>query len=306
MKGTDLDFSCENSQAWKLVLVILERSRPSSKFSNDWTVALWVLDLFQEDIREFCPSETLFWVFLFCIDDERLCARILDIRPEAADVTRSPGGFTVIHAKIAENFPTVVMGSFKMLARRGVDLHRVGTTTDYGAETLQRPISDTPTSMAMRRSLYFDRWRHVLKDAGADLTAFVGREVRDGPLREQGWTVETLLQLFEFEYEPHLTPETLCHICGREVYRLYASDEAWWERLKSSVLHVHGREASDDEGSDGDTFYSFSSSEDNSTSRPQDPLDSEPYLFCWKCEMMKEVRDESRASGSAKFATRVP
>lgn len=60
MKGTDLDFSCENSQAWKLVLVILERSRPSSKFSNDWTVALWVLDLFQEDIREFCPSETLF------------------------------------------------------------------------------------------------------------------------------------------------------------------------------------------------------------------------------------------------------
>lgn len=238
MKGTDLDFSCENSQAWKLVLVILERSRPSSNFSNDWTVALWVLEIFQEDIREFCPPETLFWMFLFCVDDERLCARVLDIRPEAADVTQSPGSFTVIHAKIAENFPTVVLGSFKMLAKRGVDLHCVGTTIDYGAETLQKPVSDTPTSMAMRRSLYFDRWRHVLKDADIGLDAFVEREIRDGPLRGQGWTVETLSQLFELDYEPLPTPQTFCHICNREVYRLYASDEAWWERLKDGLLRA--------------------------------------------------------------------
>ncbi|KAK8104487.1 uncharacterized protein PG998_011520 [Apiospora kogelbergensis] len=311
MKDTDLDFSYDSSQAWKLILVILERSRPSSGFGSNWEVAIWLFDLFQEDISEFCPLETLYWMLLFCVEDANLCSRILDMRPEAVNLTLSPGGFTVIHAKIAENFPTIVLGSFQILTRRGANLHCVGTTSGYGADTLGRPIRDTPTSMAMRRSVFFDRWREFLRDSSLDLVAFTEKEIQSGPLRDRGWTAETLLKLFNAVFEPRQMPDTLCHICSREVYLLYACDETWWEDLKSSIvgnrIDGHSSDGREEErDSDEDVFYSYTPSLRSTRTGSPDSFDSASQLYCWKCDMMREVRDESRTTGSAKYSSRIP
>ncbi|KAL1968865.1 hypothetical protein VTN77DRAFT_1226 [Rasamsonia byssochlamydoides] len=262
MKATELDFSESDSQAWKLILVLLERSRPSSGFTSDTRGAQWILDMFREEISTYCPKENLFWLMLFCVEDAELCRRMLDMRPDALNVVSEPGGFSVILARMAENFPTMVIPSFKVLAERGADLHMVGKTRSYGADTLSNTaVSDTATSLALRRSVFFHQWRALLRDLGTDIPAFVEAELQAGrPLAERGWTAETLLKLFETEFEPQEMPRCECFFCGREVYRLYALDELWWEVFLANI-----KRDSSNYNSDDDEFWSLKSSSSSSS-----------------------------------------
>ncbi|KAI1108434.1 hypothetical protein F5Y14DRAFT_436227 [Nemania sp. NC0429] len=309
MKSTDLDFSANNSQAWKLILVLLERSRPSSGFTDDSRAATWIIDIFQDEIRQSCPPENLFWLTLFCLEDPHLLSRLLKLRPEAANVRVTPLGFSLLHCKIAENFPLTILSSFRVLVEHGSELHSIGRTVEYGADTLGRPIFETPTSLTMRRSLFFDQWRRFITDLGIDIEEFVFKELQLGPLRKRGWTSRTLLTLFNHPFVPHLMPKTECVVCSREVFCLYSVDEAWWEQFLVDIcdLETSDGTAGNNSDSGSDEFFSLEPSNAATHPQTQEPAQSTAQrLLCWKCEMMQQVRDETKSSGSTKFTERVP
>lgn len=307
IKSTDMDFSSSNSQAWKLILVLLERSRQSSGFTHDSRAAMWIIDIFKDDIRQNCPPENLFWLTLFCLDDSILLSRLLELRPEAANVRLTTLGFSLLHSKIAENFPPSILSSFRVLVEHGADLHSVGTTVEYGAETINRPVFETPTSLTMRRSLFFDQWRRFIIDLGINLEDFIEKEMQQGTLRKRGWTSHSLLALFNHPFTPILMPKTECQICRREVFRIFAVDEAWWEGL---LVDIRALAPSDDgdgiSDSENEEFFSLEPSEAASYSQSRETTQPVLRLLCWKCEMMKEVRDETKSSGSTKYSSRVP
>jgi hypothetical protein len=54
------------------------------------------------------------------------------------DASFGKGGFTTIHSKIAEGFPSTINASVQLLAERGADLHLVGCKMGYEAGGLPR------------------------------------------------------------------------------------------------------------------------------------------------------------------------
>jgi hypothetical protein len=120
-----------------MILVLLERSRPSSGFTSSDAAAVWTLKLYQEDLRRDWSPENAFWLLLFCCESLAATEVLLQINPEVIHATAGgPLAFDVFQAKIAEGMPDTVLPSLRLLARSGADLHHTGTTHSYGAQHL--------------------------------------------------------------------------------------------------------------------------------------------------------------------------
>ncbi|RDW57721.1 hypothetical protein BP5796_12522 [Coleophoma crateriformis] len=175
LRDGQVDFTDSEGQDWKMILVLLERERPSSKFSTNIDTSKWVLETFKAELKEDHPMENVAWLLTFALESRELTQKILDFTNNMVDATFSHTTFTPIHCKIAEGFLDSVIPSMKLLAERGANLHRVGSTTGYGAEGLSR--YDTPTSLAMRQSAFFFKWRQMIKDLSVDLGDFIKEEL---------------------------------------------------------------------------------------------------------------------------------
>ena len=291
---TELDFTVSDSQAWKMVLVLLERSRPSSGFTSSDAAATWVLNACQEELRRHFQPAYAFWLLLFCCESAAAMQVLLRIHPAIVHATADGlDGFNIIHAKIAEGFPEAVFLAFRLLARCGVDLHRTSTTQSYGAPAPPAPpCCDTPTSLALRRSSNFALWRALLRDLGCDPAALAAALGDDMP------------------FVPFLVPPSLCWQCQREVYRVYDLDEGWWEAaladfrrwdglqgsrpVSRSSLASSGPWSSDAEFFDAsETQAAVVAGVKEATARTLPPSAS----LCWKCDMMQVVRGEGDAGG---------
>ncbi|KAG8528319.1 uncharacterized protein KY384_007236 [Bacidia gigantensis] len=64
------------------------------------------------------------------------------------------------------------------------------------------PFHETPTTLALYSSRAFAKWQGTLSAADIDFSSFVIPEVCRDPIREAGWTSESLLAVFETQHEP--------------------------------------------------------------------------------------------------------
>lgn len=77
----------------------------------------------------------------------------------------------------------------------GPDLHLTSRDLDYSPQ--QKP----PTSLAMESSCIFTIWRSGLCALRIDTKDFIEQELERGPLLDAGWKADTLLALFEYDFE---------------------------------------------------------------------------------------------------------
>jgi len=273
-----------------MVLVLLERERATTGLCTTTQVSEWVLDRFLADLRASHSPQLVAWLLTFSLGSVDLLRRVLDIDEHAVHACFVDGAYTPMHGGIAENFADAMVPGIEELLRRGADPHRVGmTSSSYGGNDSER--LDTPTSLAMRRSSAFWKWRQIIRNLGYDIQEFVAEELEHAPLVVLGWTVGTLFKLFELDFTPLELEPNLCTQCKRVVYHTLDDDEIWWEHLldgikaEETTLDVGDQsnlgDDQSDEIQDDDEDVSVSSSASTESSQDAD--------LCWKCGIMQRI-----------------
>jgi hypothetical protein len=103
----------------------------------------------------------------------------------------TPDGFSTLLVCVADEKWNVV----KAFAKNGADIHYMGNDTDHS------PVEETATSLSLYSSRRFFEWRRILRDLKMDITNFIESELQRSRLGQDGWSAETLGDLFEFEFE---------------------------------------------------------------------------------------------------------
>jgi hypothetical protein len=288
---SDPDFTDQEGECWKMALVALERERRSTGTSINTAVSRWVLDTFAADIRDYHSHHQLTWMLLFAVEDVAVLQRVLDLcdvgfEPKGGGDGIDGGlkfGFSPLHMIITEEFRPHSIPGVRLMLERGADPHAIRDCQN--GEALR---SETPTSLAMRRSLYFERWRQILLDLDYDLKDFVDTELQQAALvlgGSDGWTPATLLALFEFDFEPLEMTLWRCEQCGRDVHHMYEETESWWEWTLAeiklgnipSIRTAHDYHQSMESGA---VPYDSGNTD---TSLEED----EYWNLCWKCAEMR-------------------
>ena len=286
-----------------MVLVVLERERASTGLCDTTEVSEWILDTFLSDIRANHSPPIVAWLLTFCLESPNLVRRVLDFVGNLVNASVVEGGYTPMHGKIAENFSDTVVPGIKLLLEHGADPHRVGmTSSSYGGDDSQR--LDTPTSLALRRSSWFFKWRQLIRDMGYDIKTFIADELAQAPLVTAGWTVESLTKLFELEFEPVELEPDLCTQCGRTVYHTFDHDEVWWNNLLYDLNEEPKARVGDYEMPLN--FLSTLCSEGVQTDECESPVspvttassDSSGDIdLCWKCSIMQRIYGSNYVRG---------
>jgi hypothetical protein len=197
-------------------------------------VSEWAFRFFISELSNNISKITLAWLLIFCLHNRstRLTKLVLEAGVDVSEAVLGQDGFSPIHALVAEGLPNSSISSIGLLVQSGADLHLVGQTTGYGLHEAS-PFA-TPTSIAMRRSLTFFKWRRFVQEQSCNLEDFVSQEIRAGPLKISGWTKNTLLFLFKYEFQPIDLGRVFC-ACGREVFLVFTSQENWWQATLDKI-----------------------------------------------------------------------
>lgn len=101
---------------------------------------------------------------------------------------------------------------------------------------------ETPTSLAMHDWEGFSAWRRLLVEAGIDMSDFITQELEAGGLKSDGWTHQTLSELFQLELKLPKLPQPLsrpddyhpCERCRQPTYHteLNKVDLEWRRKLR--------------------------------------------------------------------------
>lgn len=261
-----------------MVLVLLERERPSTGLATDLEVSKWVLDTFLSDLRRYHSEPLVAWMLIFCLESPDLTKRVLDASNNMVDAVIVRGGFTPIQSKIAESFPTSVMPGIRLLLERGANPHILGMTDSaYGA---QGKAIETATSLSIRRSDFFHKWRSILGDLGFDWREFSKNEMKCSPLKARCWTEESLCMLFQFDFVAHICESYFCNFCGREVFHTLDYMETQWEELLDGIKS--GAQLA------GDGRYTAVGNRAATPTTTRSNNDQEEV--CWKCNIMRSIR----------------
>jgi len=127
--------------------------------------------------------------------------------PENTDTIGSlldlgPGGSVDILADIGSSalYMTIAgqrWDQARVLLSMGADPHLPCVRSHKSAR------SETPTSIAMCSSWTFWSFRNILREANIDVEYYIQSGLgRAGPLIDDGWHVETLRLLFQYDFEP--------------------------------------------------------------------------------------------------------
>ena len=305
------------------MLVLLERERPSSQFSEETTVSEWLLDSFRPHIENNIPEHQAAWILTFVLEVKSLTEKVLDIQNDLVHVAFGSGGFTPLQSKTAEGFPLSCMPSMKLLAERGANLHYVGCSEAFGTRFAHGATThvETATSLSMRRSLFFHRWRLLLRELNVDFEDFILEELEQTPLPQRGWTKDSLTALFDLEFVPVELPNQYCNDCKREVYCVYKIEEDWWnvvlQRVKNgrdpysekelrmefhttadTQPHLANGLVKEIKVEDGDASVGSLASSILSFFSCAEEWDEkeEGELLCWKCGILQRSDDTAKPS----------
>lgn len=163
--------------------------------------------------------EVLKWVL-------ELCRSELEEYPLWRMLTTLSIDIESVHAGISPRWDSFKLMTF--LADLGANLHRVG----YGNQSYDVAGPQSPTVLSMRTSFTFFHWRKML-EKGYDVESFVTNELQNSPLVSQGWTKETLVALFEYDFVPYqweFDSPQLCRQCGNSIR--YPREILWERKLE--------------------------------------------------------------------------
>ena len=215
-------------------------------------VLTWLLQMFSSDIRQnFSHFE--FAVLLLELEEHDPQSTLAEILLDKFDTrlaaTSTLRGLSVLHWVLTS--PNASSSLLQKLINRGANIQCVGHSLwsqDAGPQT--------PTSMAIRNSRRFSIWRKSLTGLNYDIRKLIQLELNQcgemRPLNAAGWTEDTLLNLFNLEFEPVVLEEEIirCDRCNTSYGYL---KEPWWERALNSIRNgqttdlKHDSAALDDE-----------------------------------------------------------
>jgi hypothetical protein len=217
-----------------MVLVVLERERASTGLCTTTEVSEWILDTFLADLRASHSPPIVAWLITFCLESPNLLRCVLNFSEDLINTSVEVDGYTPMHGGIPMNFCDTAVPGIEILLRRGANPHLVRKSClAFGGDESER--LDTPTSLAMRRSSWFSKWRQLIRNVGYDYNAFVTNEMKEAPLVTSGWTIDSLTKLFHLDFEPLELAQDFCTQCGRHVYHTFDHDELWWEDILNQL-----------------------------------------------------------------------
>ncbi|KAF7513740.1 hypothetical protein GJ744_007791 [Endocarpon pusillum] len=191
------------------------------------------------------------------------------------DVAVELKGFSSLHYALAVPFLEIdkLIRIVTSLVESGLNLYHVAYRFIPGGP-------QSPTTMAMRCSESFFCWRRVLVETGESLDSFVMKELQTSPLATQGWTKDTLLALFQYDFEPYPRSQlqkfiaSRCRICAEEIY--FIREIPWeckLEMIKEGRISELKRPHSTGPygfASEVDQMHTYSVGPGDATTRPAD------------------------------------
>jgi hypothetical protein len=173
------------------------------------------------------------------LDDMELGGRNRD--NTTINAAAEPGGFSILHYVIRTTGNS--LESYDLLnfwVGLGADVHRLGYNTRYQTLFPKSCGVQSPTTIAMRCSNSFYVWRAMLVENEHCLNCFVVRELQNSLLASQGWTRDTLLALFRYDFRPRICHcdvfaeghKTYCRNCRKDIK---SPQILGWERMLEMI-----------------------------------------------------------------------
>lgn len=252
----EMDFIETDGDGWMALFCVQDASNrwepDPATFSAKTDLFVWMLRLFSPEIRTYfmekCYAQIL--TTAFQPGKERVHRLLLELGPVGAIdvVDKEEGGYTTLQTTLAY---AEVSSDLEMILAFDPDVHRLGFDDFYS------PIDETPLSLALYSSHPFRRFTDALKKGHYDLDEFVVQELwEESPLMKEGWTRQTLLALFEIDFEPDVGYTSLqhCDECqNRFVYELPPLRvEIAWQQLLEHFKERHSPTAFETANSRGD------------------------------------------------------
>lgn len=251
-----MDFVEADGDGWMALSCmedLLARWDPDpATYSAKSDLFVWMLRLFSPEIRTYFIEKCYAGLLrtAFYPRGEKVHRLLLELGPVGAidAVDKEEGGYTTLQAAIAY---AEVYSDLEMILAFDPDVHHVGFEADYS------PVDETPLSLALYSSHPFRRFTDALKKGHYDLDEFVIQELwEESPLMKEGWTRQTLLALFEIDFEPDVGYTSLqhCDECqNRFVYELSPLQvEIAWQQFLEHFKERHSPTAFETANSHGD------------------------------------------------------
>ena len=251
-----MDFIETDGDGWMALFCVQDASNrwepDPATFSAKTDLFVWMLRLFSPEIRTYfmekCYAKIL--TTAFQPGKERVHRLLLELGPVGAIdvVDKEEEGYTTLQTTLAY---AEVSSDLEMILAFDPDVHRLGFDDFYS------PIDETPLSLALYSSHPFRRFTDALKKGHYDLDEFVIQELwEESPLMKEGWTRQTLLALFEIDFEPDVGYTSLqhCDECqNRFVYELSPLQvEIAWQQFLEHFKERHSPTAFETANSRGD------------------------------------------------------
>lgn len=147
-------------------------------------------------------AEILFLTVKLCYEQEVL-QYILRTTKGYIDI--KPRGNSTLHEAMHRRLLERDSSSMKLIVKKTKNLHR------REVKSYRDPQTETPTMLAMYDMKTFLAWRDMLQDLGHNITTFVDQELKQGALKESGWTAASLCELFDSDILPIPTVDLRSH-----------------------------------------------------------------------------------------------
>jgi hypothetical protein len=177
-------------------------------------------------------AEILFLAVKLCYDQEVLQ---YILRTTNGYIDLKPLGNSSVHEAMHRRLLERDSGSMKLIVKKTKNLHRCEAISS------RDPQTETPTMVAMYDMNIFLAWREMLHDLGHETTTFVEQELKEGALKDRGWTSTSLCELFETQIlpDPYYGPTIFgflnCERCGHSgtmCFRRLKVDLVWRRYLR--------------------------------------------------------------------------
>jgi hypothetical protein len=188
-------------------------------------------------------TEILFLTVKLCYEQEVL-QYILRTTKGYIDI--KPRGNSTLHEAMHRRLLERDSSSMKLIVKKTKNLHR------REVKSYRDPQAETPTMLAMYDMKTFLAWRDMLQDLGHKTTTFVDQELKQGALKESGWTAASLCELFDSNIlpNPYYGPTILCfpncERCGQSGTMDFANlkvDLVWRQYLRGIRLNYSRKTA---------------------------------------------------------------
>lgn len=208
-----MDFEVESS-GWKLLMVWAYTYDP--QFNHRGTAELdllrWFLQLFKSEIAANLNSRPCKMLLLQLLERPAAFDCFFgQVTTHNVDEVGPLQEYTILQQAIAAGC------GYSPLLKYRPNLHVVR----YDYSMSRKP--ETPTSLALYNAAEFKGWRTALEQMNVDIESFIDEELRQTPLAADGWTKDSLRQLFSYHIDL-----SVCHArsLGRVQYADYASSIA--------------------------------------------------------------------------------